>query len=87
MEANNFKRLMWQEEKENPPPKEIEENIFKNLHILELFGETMELYLPHAAEMFIDLLGGSIDGNGGDDLPPGGHSEGDNNPPPPMNFE
>jgi hypothetical protein len=61
MEENNFKRLMYQEELENPPPQDMEENIFRNLHILELLGETIELYLPSAANLFIDMLGGSIE--------------------------
>jgi hypothetical protein len=61
MEENNFKRLMAEEELNNPPPKEIEENIFRNLHIFELLGETVELYLPSAANLFIDMLGGSVD--------------------------
>ena len=61
MEENNFKRLLAEEEVNNPPPKEIEENLFKNLHILELLGETVELYLPSAANLFIDMLGGSVE--------------------------
>ncbi len=61
MAENNFKKLMAEEERQNPPPPEIEENIFSNLHILQLMGETMELYLPNAAEFFISMLGGSME--------------------------
>ena len=74
---------MWQEEKENPPPKQLEEDIFKNLHILELLGETMELYLPQAAEMFVEMLGGSVTHPELDDLPMiGGRSDKDEDEPP-----
>lgn len=61
MAENNFKKLMAEEERLNPPPPEIEENIFSNLHILQLLGETMELYLPNAAELFVSMLGGSME--------------------------
>jgi|GEM_PF-1295008 len=60
MAMNNFKRLQEGEERLHPPPPEIEDNLFSNLHILKLLGETVELYVPRVGELFISLLGGSI---------------------------
>ncbi|RMG80480.1 MAG: hypothetical protein D6714_14570 [Bacteroidetes bacterium] len=50
-----------EQEAAHPPPKEIEENIFRNLHILQLLGDTMELYIPNAFDLFVDMLGGNVE--------------------------
>lgn len=58
-EKNSFKLLAEEQERLHVPPPEIEEYIFSNLHIFSLMGKSMEIFLPGAIDMFIQLLGGT----------------------------
>ena len=58
-ERNSFKLLAEEQERLHVPPPEIEEYIFSNIHILSLMGKSMEMFLPGAIDMFIQLMGGS----------------------------
>ena len=58
-ERNSFKLLAEEQERLHVPPPEIEEYVFSNLHILSLMGKSMEMFIPGAIDMFIQLLGGT----------------------------
>ncbi|MFT4761184.1 MAG: hypothetical protein ACI9XO_001072 [Paraglaciecola sp.] len=58
-EKNSFKLLAEEQERLNVPPPEIEEYIFSNIRIMSIMGKSMEVFLPGAIDMFIQLLGGS----------------------------
>ena len=58
-EKNSFKLLAEEQERLHVPPPEIEDHIFNNLHILSLMGKSMEMFIPGAIDMFIQLLGGT----------------------------
>lgn len=59
-ERNSFKLLAQEEEKLHIPPPDLEEDIFNQLHILSIFGKTVEMYLPGAINLFVDMLGGKM---------------------------
>ena len=59
-ERNSFKLLAQEEEQLNIPPPELERDIFDQLHILSIFGKTVEMYLPGAINLFVDMLGGKM---------------------------
>jgi len=58
-ERNSFKLLAEEQERLHVPPPEIEEHIFSNIHILSLMGKSMELFIPGAINLFIQILGGT----------------------------
>ena len=58
-ERNSFKLLAEEQERLHVPPPEIEEYVFSNIHIMSLMGKSMEMFLPGAIDMFIQLMGGS----------------------------
>ena len=58
-EQNSFKLLAEEEEKIHIPPPEVEEYIVSNLHVLSLLGKSLEVYIPVALNMFVEMLGGS----------------------------
>ena len=56
IERNSFKLLAQEEEKLHIPPPDLEEDIFNQLHILSIFGKTVEMYLPGAINLFVEFL-------------------------------
>ena len=58
-EKNSFKLLAEEEELLHIPPPEMEDNILTNLRILSVMGKSMEMFLPGAINMFVQLLGGT----------------------------
>lgn len=58
-EKNSFKLLAEEQERLHVPPPEIEEYIFSNLHIFSLMGKSMEMFIPGAIDLFVQMLGGT----------------------------
>ena len=57
---NSFKKLQQEEEERFQPPEEMREQILKNLQVLQLMGQSVELYIPKVFQLFVSMLDGSL---------------------------
>lgn len=57
---NNFKKLMDEEEAFFIPPPHIEKKIEGSISFLDFFGRMTELFIPRILELFVVMLGGTV---------------------------
>ena len=74
---NNFKQLGKEEEERFPhPPPETEMGVMGNVRVFQFMSNVLELYLPKVFEMFLSLIGGTLEAEGSSP-PPAGNSRKD----------
>ena len=62
MNRNNFQELdKITQDTFGEPPKEIRNNIHKNVRFFHLFGDLIDLFFPKVINIFTSILGGSTD--------------------------